>query len=138
MEKLNRCIFSLKITNYLKKIDDIWNKFSKSMKKNLMVNPSTIKKFLKTKITSYGDKATDFHDDKMPKLSSNYICLVVILIDFVLKKMKSVILKCFWKNLNLLKRKKRWLDILLILLIIWNFFLMILINKILIMKIKKE
>ena len=60
MEKLNRCIFSLKITNYLKKIDDIWNKFSKSMKKNLMVNPSTIKKFLQTKITSYGDKATDF------------------------------------------------------------------------------
>ena len=85
----------MKITNYLKKIDDIWNKFSKSMKKNLMVNPSTIKKFLKTKITSYGDTATDFHDDKMPKLSSNYICLVVILIDFVLKKMKSVILKCF-------------------------------------------
>ena len=45
MEKLNRCIFSLKITNYLKKIDDIWNKFSKSIKKNLMVNPSTIKNF---------------------------------------------------------------------------------------------
>ena len=42
----------------------------------------------------------------MPKLSSNYICLVVILIDFVLKEMKSVILKCFWKNVNKLKRKK--------------------------------
>ena len=35
-------------------------------------------------------------------LGSNYICLAVTLIDFILKKMKIVILKCFKKNVNTL------------------------------------
>ena len=40
---------------------------------------------MKTKIKSYDDKTTDFHDKEMPKVDSTYICLVVILIDCVLK-----------------------------------------------------
>ena len=34
----------------------------------------------------YSDQTTDLHDEEMPKVGSNYICKVVILIDFVLKK----------------------------------------------------
>ena len=55
------------------------------LKKNLIMNPST-KKIMKTKIKSYGDEAIDFHDKKISKVGSNYICLAVILIDFVFKK----------------------------------------------------
>ena len=32
------------------------------------------------------DEATGFHDEDMPSVGSNYICLTVILINFVLKK----------------------------------------------------
>ena len=39
---------------------------------------------LKTKIKCYHDKSTDSHDKKMPKVGSNYTCLAVILINFVL------------------------------------------------------
>ena len=57
------------------------------------------KSFLKTKIKSYGDESTDFYDKEIIKLGSNYTCLAVILIDFVLKKIfkkiKTITHKCF-------------------------------------------
>ena len=42
------------------------------------------KRYLKTKMKSYGDEVTDFHDGEIPKAGSNYTCLAVILIDFFL------------------------------------------------------
>ena len=44
------------------------------------------KNYLKTKIISYSDKATDFHDKEMPKAGFNHTCLAVITIDSVPKK----------------------------------------------------
>ena len=41
---------------------------------------------MKTKVKSYGDEATDFHDKEIPKAGSNHTCLAVIMIDSVLKK----------------------------------------------------
>ena len=38
---------------------------------------------------SYGDESTDFPDKEIPKIGSNYNCLKVIVIAFVLKKDKS-------------------------------------------------
>ena len=64
------------------------------LKKNLIVNPSTIFFFLKTK-RSYNDKATDFHIRKIPKAGSNYLCLSVMLTDCILKKMETIICECF-------------------------------------------
>ena len=59
--------------------------------KTAIVSPKAIdnkpihnKNILKTKIKSYGDETPDFPDKEMPKLGSNYICLVMILIGFVL------------------------------------------------------
>ena len=46
---------------------------------------------MKTKIRSFNDKTADFHARKMPNAGSNYICWSVILIYFVLKKMKTII-----------------------------------------------
>ena len=51
---------------------------------NLSNNFQTLynKNYLKTKIISYSDKATDFHDKEMP----NHTCLAVITTDSVPKK----------------------------------------------------
>ena len=59
------------------------------------------------------DDTTDSHDKEMPKVGSNYFCLAVILIDFVLNIMKTIMRKCFQKNVNTLQNKKEWLDLLL-------------------------
>ena len=44
------------------------------------------RKFLKTEIKSYDDKATYFHDKVIPKAGSNHTCLAVIPIASALKK----------------------------------------------------
>ena len=48
------------------------------MKKEFDSEPIYYKRFLKTKIKSYGDEATDFYDNEIPKVGSNYTCLAVI------------------------------------------------------------
>ena len=98
----------------LKKYNDIWNKVSNSMKKELDCEHIYNEIFLKTKIKSYGDHAKDFHDKEIPKVGSNYTCLEVQSIDFVLKKDEDYhhyhLLK---KNVNALKKRKWWLGILM-------------------------
>ena len=81
--------FLIKDDDLLETYNDIWNKISNSIKKELDCEPIYNKKFLKTKIRSYGNKATDFHDKEVAKVGSNYICLAVILLDFVLIKDKN-------------------------------------------------
>ena len=80
----------------LEKYNKIWNKVSKVIEKRFDSVPIYNNKYLKTKIKSYKGKVnTNFHDDKVPKNGSHYICLSVILINFVFKRMKTSILKCF-------------------------------------------
>lgn len=52
---------------------------------NLIVNLSTIKKILKTKIQSYGNEATNFHNKEIPLAGSDYTCLAVVSTDSTLK-----------------------------------------------------
>ena len=56
------------------------------MKKEFDSEPIYIKKFVKTKIKPWSDEALNFDDKEMPEVGSNFICLAIILIDFVLKK----------------------------------------------------
>ena len=53
-------------------------------KNNLIANPSTITEFLKTEIKSYSNEATDIHNKEVSRVGSNYTCLPVILVDFLL------------------------------------------------------
>ena len=64
------------------------------------------KKFLKTKIKSFGDEATDFHDKAFPKVWSNYTCLAVIIINFIRKKDESYYPQVFLKECKYTERKK--------------------------------
>ena len=61
-EKLNECIFWLKMISYWKNVIVFWINSELILKNNFIANSPPIKKFLKTKIKSYGDEATDFHD----------------------------------------------------------------------------
>ena len=81
--------FSIKDDKLLTKYDDMWNKVCHFIGKEFDSKPIYNKKFLKNKVRSYGDEATDFHDEEMPKIGSNYVSLWVIIIDFVLKKDKN-------------------------------------------------
>ena len=75
-------------------IVDICNKINNSMEKEFDREPVYNKKFQLTKIKFYGDKAPDFHGKEFPKAGSSYTCLVVILIDFILKKVENCYPKC--------------------------------------------
>ena len=68
----------------LKNYNDVWNKVSNSIKKEFDSEHVYNKNFMKTKIKSYGDEATEFHNKEMPYGGCNYICLEVTLIDFAL------------------------------------------------------
>ena len=85
--------------NYIKKYNDVLNKVSNSIKKEFDSEHIYSKRFLKTKIKSYGDDDTDFQNKKIPKVGSNYTCLAVILIDFVSKKKKKLLSASVFKRI---------------------------------------
>ena len=69
-------------------------KFGKKLitlsKKNLILNLYTVKKHLKTKKKSFNGKInSNFHNNNILKEDSQYICVLVIMIDSVCKKDKN-------------------------------------------------
>ena len=112
--KVNTCIFDERWW-IVRKI--YWNlgKVRNSIKNEFDNEPLCNYKYLKTRIKPYHGKINiDFHNNKIPKEGSQCICLSVILIDSVFRTVNIIILKCFYKNVNILLRKKRCLSILLI------------------------
>ena len=65
----------------LEKYNSIWKNLAIILKKNLIENPSTIKKILESNQKSYGMTLQIFMINKMPKVGS--------------KKMKPITHKCF-------------------------------------------
>ena len=70
--------FLIEDDDLLEKYDTIWDKVSADIKKENYSKPVYYKKKLKIKIKSHGDEVTDFQGKEIPKVDSNYICLVVI------------------------------------------------------------
>ena len=81
-------------------------KVKNSVRKECDSEPVKNEKYLKAKIKSYNAKInTNFHNNKIPKEGSQFICLLVILIDSVFRAGKNhpqmflgqvkIILKCF-------------------------------------------
>ena len=71
------------------------------------------KKFLKTKIRPYCNELTNFHDKKVPKLDSNYICLAVILLDSLFINDEKYYPEVFLKGNKCIEKEKNRLHILL-------------------------
>ena len=104
--KLYICSF-IKDNELLKKYNEIWEKVKNSIKKEFDTEPVYNEKYVKAKIKSYNGKIdTNFHNNKIKKEGSHFICLLVILIDSAfLKQVKIIILKFFYKNVNMLLKK---------------------------------
>ena len=60
---------------------------------------------METKTKSHDDEVTDFYDKRIPKVDSNYTCLVVISLDSALKKDDSYYLQVFLKECKYIERK---------------------------------
>ena len=77
--------FAIEDDDLLEKYNTIWDKVSADIKQEFESEP-VYKKVLKTKIKVYGDGATDFHEQEIPKVDSDLTCLVVISLDSGLNK----------------------------------------------------
>ena len=86
MDRLNGCIFLLKMMTYQKNIILFGIKSALIYKKESDSELSITKFCLKTKTESYGDEVTDFYDKEIPDVDSNHTCLVVISLDSALNK----------------------------------------------------
>ena len=78
--------FSFEDNGLLEKYNTIWDKISADFKKEFDSEPVYNKTFLKTKVKSCGDEATNFHDKEIPKVNSNHTYLAVISLDSALNK----------------------------------------------------
>ena len=82
--------FLIKDEELLETYNRLWNKVSNLMKKGFDSEPVYNEKYLKTKIKSYDGKInTNFHDNGDHQEGSHCVCLSVILIDSVFKKLLS-------------------------------------------------
>ena len=86
MIKLNGYIFYLKTMTYCKNAILFGIKQALILKKEFNSRPVYNNNFLKIKIKSNGDEATDFHDKQIPQAGSDCTCLAIITIDSSLKK----------------------------------------------------
>ena len=91
--------FLIEYDKLLKQYNDIWNQVSNSTKNELNC------KFLKTKIKSYGGEYRDFYNKGIPKVGSNYTCLAVILMHFVVKKDENYYPQIFLKECKYTENK---------------------------------
>ena len=96
MVKLNGCIVLLKMMIYLK------NTLLFSIKSPLILNF-----FLKTKIQSHDDKATDFEDRKVPTVDFNHTSLAVISLFSALNKDENHYLQVLSKECKHIETKEK-------------------------------
>ena len=88
--KLSIYLFFIKDDQLLEKYNEIWEKASNAIKRELDSNLVYNKKYLRTKIKSYDGKInTNFQINKIPKQDTTFIYLAVISIDFIFRGGKN-------------------------------------------------
>ena len=93
-------VFFIEGDKLLKKYNIIlfWDIVSADIKKETDSEPVYDKKYLKTKIKSYGEEVTDFCDKEIPKVDSDHTCLAIISLDSALKRDEIYYLQVFLKE----------------------------------------
>ena len=88
--------------------NEIWEKVKNILKKEFDSEPVYNKKYLKAKIKSYNGKInTNFHNNKIPKGSSQYICLSVILLDSGFRTGKNYSPQVFLEECKYVVKEKK-------------------------------
>ena len=70
-------------------------KVSADIEKEFHGKPVYNKSFLETKTKTNGHEVTEFYDKEIPKVDSNHTCLAAVSWDSALKKIRTIICKCF-------------------------------------------
>ena len=84
-----------------------WKKVKNSLKKGFDSQPAYNEKYLKAEIKSYNGKInTNLQDNKIPKESSQFICLSVILIGSVFKIGKNYNRQVFLEEYKYVVKEK--------------------------------
>ena len=92
----------------LEKCNEIWEKVKNIIKKEFDSDPVYNKKHLKAKIKSCNGKIdTNFHNNKIPKEGSQFICLSVNLIDSVFRTGKTYYPVVFLKECKYVIKEKK-------------------------------
>ena len=105
--------FLIKGEELLEKYNEIWEKVKNSLKKEFDSEPVYSEKCLKAIVKSYNRKIdTNFHNNKIPKEGSQFICLSVILIDSVFRTGKNYYPQLFVEECKYVVKEKRGLSIL--------------------------
>ena len=98
--------FLIKDDELLEKYNEIWEKVKNRIRKEFDSEPVYNEKYLKAKIKSYNGKINaNFHNNKIPKEGSQFICLSVILIDSVFRTGKKN--RCFLEECKYVVREKK-------------------------------
>ena len=100
--------FVIKDDELLEKYNEMWGKVKNIIKKKFDSEPVYDEKYLKAKIKSYNGKInTDFHNNKIPKESSQFICLPEILNDSVFRTDKNYYPQVFLEKCRYVVKEKK-------------------------------
>ena len=104
----------IKDDELLEKYNEIWEKVKNTLKKEFNSEPVYNQKYLKAKTESCNGKInTNFHDNKIPKEGSQFICLTVILIHSVFRTDKIYYSQVFLEECKYVVKERRFLSKLL-------------------------
>ena len=95
MDKIKWVYFLIGDDYLLGKYNNIWDNVSADINKERDGEPVYNIKFLKTRIKSYGNEITDFHDKEVHQVYSSLTCLAVISLDSALNKNGNYHLQVF-------------------------------------------
>ena len=101
-------VFLIKGDKLLEQYNEIWEKVKHSLKKEFDSKPVYNKKYLKAKIKTYNGKINiNFHNSKIPKGDSQYVCLSIILLDSVFTTCKNYYSQVFLEECKYVVNKKK-------------------------------
>ena len=99
--------FLIEDDNLLNKFDTIWDKVTVDIRNEFGSKPIYNNFFLKTKIRSQAEEATEFDDKKVPNVSPTYNCLAVISLYSDLKEDVSYYPQVISKKWKYIEKEKK-------------------------------
>ena len=100
--------FLIKDEELFEKYNEIWEKVKNIIKKEFDSELVYNEKYLKAKIKSYSGKInTNFHNNKIPKEGSQFICLSVTLINSVFRTGKNYYPQVFLEECKYVVKEKK-------------------------------
>ena len=100
--------FLIKDNELLEKYNEIWKKLENIIKKEFDSEPVYNEKYLKGKIKLHNVKIkTNFHNNKIPRERSQFICLSVNVIDSVFRKGKNYYSQALSEEFKYVAKEKK-------------------------------